>query len=125
MLVAEITNTLEYWANWGVAGAILFVLGASAAYIGRQWWLVEKPRRVAAYQQALEHAAAKQQMDLEREKKTVLLLTTLTESQIADIEFKRRQINLLEKVDDRQGGHAEVCHQSHKLIEEIHRKIIH
>lgn len=135
MLADVAYSDFQWWANAGVASAILFCIGGAFAYAAKQWWAIERQRRQSRQQREaefeeakqkmeLEHAAAKQAMEIEREQKTLVLLSTLTESHSEDIEFKRRQLALMEKVDSKQTNHADDCHHTHILVEEIHRKIV-
>lgn len=119
-LLAQVQNTFDWWATTGgVLGAIVFVTGFVVIFAMREWWKVRKP-----------HVIAKQEMELEKEQKTLGLLSTLTDSQVADQHFKQRQVasqeqmtNLLEKIDDRQSEHDSTCGDTHKLVQDIHKKL--
>lgn len=94
----------------------MLVAGA-ASWFGREVWKVKRPHILAKQKQELEHQAARQTIEIEREKKTITLLDTLSMTTL-------RQTSLMEKMSNQQDGHLKACDATQRMVGEIHSKVV-
>ena len=94
--------------GYGPLGAFALVSSIAVGWAVREVWKVVKP-----------HWIAKQQVELEKEKKQGDLYDTLKENEGPKLEFNRQIIRLVEKIDSTQLAHSADCHQTHKNVEKI------
>jgi hypothetical protein len=122
-LLAQIADRSwqEILLGYGPLGVGAFLSVMAAVWVSREFWKVYKPYLEAKLKAENERRHA----EAAKETRQAEYVARITESHGEDMEVKRRQVALLEKMDARQTHHAEACDATHKLVTELHGKIVH
>lgn len=106
-------GTWEWWANYGIAGLLIFIgvgvfltLLGFALWITRDYWVAKKPHYEALWKAMAEKEAAQSR-----------LYDTLASSE-------GTKNKILETLSSVQITHAEACHDTHHLVKDIHDKVV-
>lgn len=118
---------VSWWSNWGPLGVLgLIVASIVVAY----FWMVDLPHRIATQKQDREHMKAKQEIEIERERKSLTLLDTLRVGFSADQGYKQRQAatsekmtTLIETMVANQQGHSQDCAVTKHVVQSIASKL--
>lgn len=95
----------SFWADYGVAGLILFFLALAVVYAVREWWTTYKP-----------HYVARKAAETDKELAQAKLFQTLTETEPAKVVAQQQTAALLDKVTEKQDD-------THFLVKEIHERV--
>jgi hypothetical protein len=120
-LLAETPTWQEVLLGYGPLGVFAFLFTVAVAWTAREYWKVQKPYLEAKLLAEIERRKA----EALKEARQAEYVARITESHGEDMEVKRRQVALLEKMDARQTHHADSCDATHRLVVELHGKIIH
>src|SRR5687767_4165750 len=108
-LLAQTVPTLpdwQWWANFGVLGiGGVVVVASGVAYFWLIWW----PDRRERLKLERDRRKALQELEIQKEHKTIAFLDTVRECQAADHEFKGRLVEVTEKLAKGQENHARDC----------------
>jgi len=106
--------------NYGPLGAFAVVVAIAVGWAVREWWKVQKPYLESKLAAEIDRSKA----EAEKEKRQAEYVQRITDSHGEDMECKRRQVALLEKMDQRQAHHSDSCDATHKLVTAIHERLV-
>ena len=107
--------------GYGPLGVFALLTAGGITWVATEWWKVKKPYLEAKLAAEIERSKAEAQ----KEARQAEYVQRITESHSEDMECKRRQVALLEKMDSRQSHHSDSCDATHKLVTELHGRIVH
>jgi len=106
--------------GYGPLGAFALLFAIALGWAVRELWKVYRPYTEAKLEAEIERRKA----EAEKEKAQATYVQRITESHSEDMECKRRQVALLEKMDQRQAHHSDSCDATHKLVTAIHERLV-
>lgn len=106
--------------GYGPLGAFALLFAIALGWAVRELWKVYRPYTEAKLKAEIERRKA----EAEKEKAQATYVQRITESHSEDMECKRRQVALLEKMDQRQAHHSDSCDATHKLVTAIHERLV-
>lgn len=106
----------EFWSERGILGiaAMIVAVGLTTAFT--VLWLPHQRRK---NELALEHLKAKQQLEIEKEVKTIRFIENAGEAFPRIANSQERMSETLDRVDRRQEGHTEDCRTTAQTVEQI------
>jgi hypothetical protein len=112
-MLAQVENNFTYWANYGWASAVLFVLGGTFLYYFNRWWRLREP-----------HVKSRLEAESEKEKSAQKLFDALALTEPQKMELLRQQKTLIESALAVQMAHAQDCKVTRQKVDEIHRVVV-
>lgn len=106
----------QWWASFGVLGigGFIGVCAFVAWFFGL--WL---PHKSASYKQDRAHQAHKQQVEAKRDETLTAFISHLADTRGEEMEHKRRQTEILDRMDKRQAEHSDACQRSEQKLERL------
>lgn len=121
----------RWWADMGVLGIFAFVVITALVTVFFIAWLpyyvrLLKQRAEFNAQKAIQEAnysLRKQELDLLKDEKLNALMDTIRDNAGEELQHKRQQTAILDRMDKRQSEHADSCATAHDLTTKIHKSV--
>lgn len=117
LLLAQVEETAksmtpDFWANWGIASLILFLVGGLVVWGFREWWAMYKP-----------HYARRLEAQVEKYKKEGDFIDHVKKTYDQSLEAQNRSATALEQLVQGQSAHNRT-HRAMQCLAEAGRHVV-